>query len=274
MFDESAIKQLSKSEAITAASQAITGQAPSGAILALPNDFSLHSLEQYQKNRRRARGSMETPLVADFAKYIEANKEDGATVFVQQTAMTAVAVLNLGSPSTPGHTDNTAKLAPKKTAAFHALKFATNGTPKKQQDVAEFFEDWPEHLKFFNDKGTISPPQAIAAIRKITIENIKKLDNHEGNLSAQKSTFESISATSVDPIPTTIYFTTVPLHGLKAREFVLRLNILSGSDKPMISLRIVNQELHDEEMATELVELVTSAVNDVPVLIGEYQSRS
>lgn len=272
MFTQEAIQELSKAQAIAAAHDAIADTTDN--IVALPSEFQVHDLEKYQQTRRRARGTMATSNVPDFAAYVEKHKEPGAIVFIQQDKMTAIAVLNLGTPDAPGHTDNRAELAPKKTAAYTALKTTANGVACTQQKIAEFLEDWPVQIKCFNDVGEISPPKAIAAIRKITIENLKKLESSEAQLSASKSAFESVTATSTEPLPTTIYFKTVPFHGLQAREFVLRLGILSGSDKPAVNLRIINQEQHEEDMAVELSELVKAAITDLPVLIGEYAAKS
>lgn len=272
MFNKEAIQELSKAQAITAAHNAVACQVHT--VVALPNDFTLHDVEQYQNTRRRARGTMATSNVPDFASYVDSHKQAGAAVFIQQDKMTAIAVLNLGKPDAPGHTDNRAELAPKKTAAYTELKAIATGQPKKQQEIAEFFEDWAGNIKFFNEAGAITPPQAIAAIRKITIETLKKLENSEAQISASKSAFESVTAKSAEPIPTTIYFSTVPYHGLKEREFVMRLGILAGGDKPAVNLRIVNQEQHNEDMAIELAELVKAAIVDLPVLIGEYAAKS
>ena len=275
MFDKDAIQELTKSEAISAANRAVTQQVET--LVALPVDFATHDLEKYLTNRRRARGVMSTSNVNDFAEYAKKHAENGASVFIQQDEMTAVAVLNLGTPTQPGHADNLAKLAPQKTAAFFALSAIANGAGNSQKTVAEFLEDWPGYTQCFNDGGAIEPPKAIAAIRKISIEALRKQENTEQQLGATRSAFESVQATSTEPLPTTIYFKTVPYNGLAERSFVLRLGILTGSDKPAISLRIVNKEQHAEDMAEELAQLVTKAISlcpvDMPVLVGSYSTR-
>ena len=111
----------------------------------------------------------------------------------------------------------------------------------------------------------------------LSIEALRKQENTEQQLGATKSAFESVQATSTEPLPTTIYFVTEPYHGLSERSFVLRLGILTGGDKPTISLRIVNKEQHAEDMAEELAQLVVSAISscavDMPVLVGSYSVR-
>lgn len=269
MIDQAAIKELTKADAITAADKAITGQVET--LVALPNDFKIHDLENYLFARRRARGTMQTSIVADFAQYAATHKEDGASVFVEAVSMTAIAVLNLGTPAEPGHADNRAQLQLKKTAAYLAMNHHASGQAHKQSAIAEFLEDWADHITCFNDEGEIGKPKAIAAIRKVTIEAMRKIESSDQNLSASKSAFESVQATSSDPLPTLIYFRCIPYAGLSERQFVMRLGVQTGGDKPAIILRVIKAELHAEEMANELAGLTRQALNNaMPVLIGEY----
>jgi uncharacterized protein YfdQ (DUF2303 family) len=269
MFDKDAIQALTKAEAITAAAEAVTRQAQ--LLAPLPNDFTLHDLEKFQEHRRRARGTMASSSVNDFAAYSLAHAEAGASAFVDPERMTAVAVLNLGTPLQPGHGDNLAKLQPKRTAAYAAVSTIATGAGLKQTQAAEFLEDWPGNVECFNADGVISLPRAIAAIRKITIDSMRKLESEEKSLGAVRSAFESVQATSTEPMPTTINFACVPYHGLAPRKFVLRLGVQTGGDKPAITLRVVNQEQHNEEMALELASLVRGALQDsIPVLVGSY----
>lgn len=273
MFDATAIEKLTEAQSIGAAAAATAAGLAVGAV-ALPDSYTIHDLEKMQETRRRARGVMGTSVIADFATYVLQHKEEGATVFIDPDAMTATAVLNLGTPDAPGHADNIAKLGLKRTAAYAALRNIATGAGHKQATMAEFFEDWPSELQFFNDEGAIAAPKAIAAIRKVTIEALRKLESTEQSLSASKSTFEAVTASSSEPIPTTIYFNCVPYADLEARTFVMRLTIGTGGEKPTIGLRIVKQEEHDEEMARELAALVVEAVPETPALIGSYSART
>jgi len=275
MFTAEAIQEISRAQAITAASAAV-GSAALGAnghdVVALPEQFKLHDLEHYLPTRRRLRGSMTTPTLADFASYTIDNKEAGATVFVNPDAMKAVAVLNLGTPASPGHGDNRAVLAPPKTAAFSALLSIASGSQRRQTDVAEYLEDWAPLIRSENEAGEdIAVKHAAAAVRKITIEGTRRQESSEQQLSAARSTFEQVKATGTDHLPVLIDVTCEPYLGLAARTFRLRLGIVTG-DKPALVLRIVKREQHDEDVAQEMAQLVRGALtgSDVPVLVGSY----
>lgn len=269
MLDKETIQALQEGHSILAANDSM----PAPSVAALPEHYKIHDVEKWMQVRRRAIGAMKTSSVDDFAAYVDHHAESGATVFVNADAMRAVAVLNLGEPEAPGHADNTAEFAPKATAAFMALQQIANGQPRSQQEVAEFMEDWPSMVSCYNEEGTIPNPKAIAAVRKVTIEAMRKMESQEKQLSASRSAFESVQATSTEPLPTLIYFEAVPYHGLKSRLFVMRLGVRTGGEKPAITLRIQNMEQHNEEMAVELTEIVGNAINTIPVLIGTYQPK-
>jgi len=272
MFDKDAIEALQYGGGTKEGNEAI--EAAQGGVVTLPDHFKLHDLEFYMPVRRRARGVMKTDSVESFAEYAKANAEAGARVFIDAENMTAVGVLNLGTPTEPGHADNCAVVSLTRTAAFEALITHANGRGMTQASAAEFLEDWPDFIKCFRDSEAITPPRAIAAIRKLTIESMKKLESSEQALAASKSTFEAVQATSADPIPTHIYFTCQPYAGLPERQFVLRFGIQTGSDKPAVVLRIVKREQHNEEMAREFAERVTNAMTGaMPVTIGKYSKN-
>lgn len=273
MIDNQAIERLQQSAAIQQANQAVN-QITANGVVALPDSFGTHDLEQFMNFRRRARGSMTTRDVQSFDQYVTKHAEEGAAIFIDAPAMSANAILNLGTPGEPGHADNKAVLALKPTAAYTALITHASGRGLTQATAAEFLEDWSTMIDCFNDAGEIAVSKAIAAVRKLTIEAMRKLESSEQSLSASKSAFESISATSKDPIPTAIKFTCEPYHGLPSRGFTMRLGIQTGSDKPSIVLRIINQEQHNEEMAQQFSDLVESSItSDLPVMIGTYSSK-
>ena len=241
-------------------------------VTALSEGVGVHDLEKYLPHRRRQRGAFSTQHVKAFGQYAATHAAQGAMVFVDTGAMQARAVLDLGTLAEPGHADHIAKLAPRRTAAFDALQqFA--GRQHSQQAVAEFLEDWAPHveLQLFNDSDAITLPKALAAVRRITIESARRVDSEQQQLSANMTAFESVQASSKEPLPTTVYFTTTPYADLQPRTFVMRLAIHTGGNAPALTLRIQNMEKHTEEMGQELAELVRQTIGDrLPVLLGDF----
>ncbi len=276
MFDKEAIQALQSGASIWQASQAMNDAYSGSEIIGLPEDFKVHDLEKFMQNRRRPRGTMSTSSIQSFTDYTLGHAEDGATVFIKPDSMTATAVLNLGTPGSPGHTDNRAGLELEATAAYCALSTIATGTGQSQQRIAEFLEDWVDAIKCFNSDGAIAPKNAVAAVRKITIEALRKVESEEQSLSASKSAFEAVSATSKEPIPTLVYFTCVPYTGLAERTFVMRLGVLTGGDKPSINLRIIKHEEHVQEMADELRGHLEAAFSGeaVACCIGSYAAAA
>lgn len=272
MFDKETLIALQESQSISAASSSLSAAGSTCDVSALPSDYKLHDLEKFLPARRRARGLMITSALDSFSEYTKAHAESGTSVFVNADEMKATAVLNLGTPDAPGHADNGAKLEVKGTAAFSALLFIANGGPVKQAAVAEFIEDWPDQVKCSNEAGAITSSKAVAAVRKLTIETMRKLESEEQQISASRSAFESVQAISKDPIPTIIEFKCQPYADLNKRTFAVRLGIRTDGDKPIITLRIIKSEQHFEEMAVELADLISASFDgeSIPVLIGKY----
>lgn len=279
MFDKDAIKELSHAVGIDQAAQAVaTGLQANRGTVALPNDFKVHSLESRMPTRLRSRGNMLTTSIGDFARYAKDHAEEGATVFVDADAMTAEAVLNLGTSQHPGHCDNTAELKLRKTAEFTALLYTADGRSTGQQAMVEFFEDWISCVEFYADEEggqMLKPGAALGALRKLTIDTARKVESTENSLSASVSAFESVKASADTPIPTTIYFHCIPYQGLERRTFVLRLSVLTTNEKPTLALRIRNLGQHQDEMAAEFAAKLSDALGTVqgealPIFVGTY----
>lgn len=283
MFDKESIELLQEGAAIQQAANAVSACFDSSIeAVALPEKFRLHDVEGFMANRRRARGTMSTESVLDFAKYFQDHVDQGA-VFVDKDAMKAVGILNLGNPEDgPGHADNKAVLSLKSLAAYDALRKVANGQAQTQTAVAEWMEDWQDLITCFSHPegedlgGKITISKAIAAVRSITIDAARKVESEEGQLSASKSAFESVKASSKHTLPTHIYFETEPYMGLQAHTFVLRLGILTTGDKTSIVLRPVRMEEHQQEMAKEFAGIVAKSLETTgySVLIGTYNKAA
>ena len=243
-------------------------------VAALPNDTKVLELEQFKPRRNRFRGKFATSSVEDFVNYTEAKADLGAECFVYPDDMTATAVLNLGSINAPGHADSLAKMKLKTTAAFDAIN-KTDGAARSQQQLAEWLEDWRDSVQgLTNDEQALTANQVIAAIRRITIKAGSTSDHTEGQLSATRSSLEQVEASSNnEPLPSFILFKCTPYQGLAERTFVLRMSLRTVEDNPLLSLRIIRPEQHEEEMAEEFAGLLQEKFGDtLPVTIGAFSA--
>lgn len=271
-----AIASIVKSHSDISAAHGVMENGAGGECMrALPEHFKLHDLEDSAEHRRRARGTFRTTSVASLVRYVKEHREEGASVFVDEAEMRATAVLNLGTHERPGHTDNRAQVDLKKTAAYASL-LAIHGSARKQAELAEWMEDWAQHayMEFFAGDEEVSAKQAVAAVRRITVESVSKLESEEQQLSATRSTFENVTATSREKLPTTIHFACKPYQELPEREFVLRLSVHTGNGAPTLLLRIQNAGLHSDAMAAQLGELIAAGCEDLPVYTGSYEKKA
>lgn len=273
MFTVEAIKQLAAAEEARQVQDNITHAFTSEGLAAIPDGMNFRDLETFMPTRRRQRGTFETTDIDSFGLYVEQHKEHGATVFINADHMKAVAVLNLGDKVAPGHCDNRAILTVDKTAAYSALQFLC-GRSHNQKDLAEFLEDWVSLVVCMDETGaTIEPKKALAAVRKLTVESMQKVESAQNSLSATRSTFEQVNATSADPIPVRLVFDCAPYNGLRIHSFDVRVGVLTSGKDPAFSCRMVNEAGSKEEIAREFADLTKRALNDTPVTIGSYQAK-
>lgn len=280
MFNKEAIETLAKAQAIGAAANAVQDAMDGNGAVALPKDFEINDLEQFQVTRRHMRGKMGTRDLLSFWAYVNTHAEEGCTVFISTVAMKAEAVLNLGAPERPGHADNIASFNPEPCSEYAALTTMLNmlrshGGSLKQADAAEFIEDWQSGIRCLDADGSteIRTPVAISALRKLTIESMSRKESAVEQLSTSQSTMEQVQAKSVDTIPAFIEFKCVPYPGFKERKFLMRVGIRTGDKAPTIVFRPIRKEEHDEQMAQELASLVTAAGptgGDAIIVIGSY----
>lgn len=82
----------------------------------LPDGVTVESLERFEPERFRFRGSMSTTSISDFVRYAAgyANEAEPARCFIDADNMTARSVFNIGTLANPGHADNVASITLKR----------------------------------------------------------------------------------------------------------------------------------------------------------------
>lgn len=241
--------------------------------VALPNDYSLRSLENFYPNRKRFRGKMNTDSITDFADHVKNNH--GGHGFINSEDMTATVFFNLGTVDAPGHGDWTASLVMKKTPAYRAL-LDTDGECLSQREVIDFIEDWPELFQAYSEgnDGALTPiklTKAVSAIRKVKIEQKSSSETTQGNFKAERSTLDSVEASSDEGLPDILTFTTPAYFGLPSREFKIRPSIVTGGIAPAIRLRIIGLQQHQEESTQDFKDVLRAAIGDAATMtIGVF----
>ncbi|WP_373962516.1 YfdQ family protein [Kosakonia sacchari] len=241
--------------------------------VAIPKDVGVESLERLYANRFRFRGKMETQSIEDFVRYSTDYAADGTRCFINADNMAAVSVFNLGTLENPGHADNKAVLALKRTSPFSAL-LNINGDRNNQKQLAEWLEDWSEYITGFDGDGeVIEAKRAAAAVRKITIDAIRSAEYEDQDFSGKRSVMESIEAKSKDIMPAAFEFKCTPYEGLSEYRIKLRMSILA-SDSPVLVLRITQLETYEEEMASEFRDLLVEKfkASAVETFIGTFSA--
>jgi uncharacterized protein YfdQ (DUF2303 family) len=261
-----------ESQAIIAAAKPIVIDGGTS-VAVLPEAVSLRSLEQYQPLRDRFRGTLRTHSLRDFTKYVAAH--DNANQprpggFIDQDAMSATVIFNLGEPDHAGHGDDTATLTLKPTAAYSALQGVV-GRTLGQKELAEWLEDWLPNLEAQDGETTLQMLQAINAVRRMVIKATSQRDSNVGDFSASRSAMDEIEAKSQDTLPSAFIFTTVPFEGLDVADIKLRLSVITGRDEPLLKLRWVGEEAQREAFAQEFKDVLEQEVGGlVPLTIGTF----
>lgn len=244
------------------------------ALVVLPESVGLQSLEKHQPMRDRFRGALKTQSLRDFSKYVEGHINSSlselASGYIDQDAMSATVIFNLGNPDEAGHGDDRATLTLKPAAAYTAVQ-AIVGKSLSQQTLAEWLEDWAPNIAAIAGDETMTIAAAISGIRKMTIKATSQRDSSVGDFSASRSSMDDIEAKSQETLPTAFLFQVVPFEGLGTSTLTLRLSVITGEDKPVLKLRWVGEEAQREEFAIEFKQVLEHEVGGfVPLTIGTF----
>lgn len=268
-MDENAITLIQQTA--IAANDNRQARMPVGTI-ALPDNFNVVDLEKFLPQRRRFRGAMETHSIADFTTYVKARA--GGDGYIDGDNLKAIVFFNLGTAIEPGHGDYRAVLSLKKTAPFSAV-CKVDGAKFDQRGLLDWLEDWAANLTAIKNgpEGGSEVPwsHAIQAIREVTISAKKEVESRQDDFKVGRTAMEEIEARSKLGLPSGFVFRCSPYLGLSDREFFLRLSVLTGGEKPVLVLRFVQQEAHQEAIAEEFKTLLIREIGDAAAMtIGTF----
>lgn len=263
MFTVDALNQLTATHA-AALGRPVDGNTPA---VFLPDGYMVHSTEHLQELRSRFRGAMSTQSLPDFCNYVERRSESAtmefgkASGFIDADQMSCLVFFNLGDMTTPGHADDTAALELKPTAAYAAMRRIA-GERLSQTQLAEWMEDWADHLAVVGTQGESIPVGiAVQKIRTITVKATAEVTNSEGSFSQGRSAMDQIEAAHAEQQPADLIFKAEPYEGLQTQTFTLRLSVITG-EKPVLIPRWVRQGKQEEEIAQDFKGALTAHIGE------------
>lgn len=270
-MDQETIKAIQEAEATSNVNQqrygALNDDEERGTFMA-PKDFVLHDVQKFLPFARRLSGKFRTKSIESFAKYVKANgSSDASRVFTDTEDMLAVAILDAGNLERPGHGEHKVILALEHTPACSAMHGNVDAGLLSQRQLAEFLEDWRDKWVAEDNEGQIDSAAAIAAVRDLTIDAARKLEQKEESLSASRSTFESVSASSKHRLPSVIQFECKPHDGFVARTFTLRLRVRLDDEKARFKLDLANPAVMDEAIGREFASKIADSLKPDVYLI-------
>ena len=275
MLNKETIQELKKSEVTQSLEATISTIGPVEPVVAVPDDFSLRSLEEFMSGASSFRFNFNTQSFSDFVAYnIKFDVED-ALCFVDvkdPRRMSATTIFDIGSVESPGHKRHRAKIELKETAAYSAL-LNIDGRKMDQRGASDFLEDWGDFISVETNQGDhISASLAAAKLRDLTIESAREASSKIDDFGSELSAMEKIEAKNKNSLPAFLIFTCVPYLDFQPVQFGIRLSILTGDAVPKISLRIVQLEQTLESISDEFkTNLVTEFESmDIETFIGTF----
>lgn len=262
MMEKEAIEHIQKSANMLEMDDKLKSKNTNTPTILLPHEFAVHDLEKYMKHRSSYRFSFSTSNIDDFAGYSEEFDQEGAKCFINSNNMSAKVIFDIGTKELPGHQVNSAKLALEKTAAYEKL-LNIQGQHFSQKEASNFIEDWTDFIFITTRTGEgMSTAQAANALNKLTIEEARTRTSEVGDFNESLSSMEMVEAKNADKIPSDITFSCTPYTGLKDRDFIIRVSILTGGERPKISFRIIQLEPIQELITEEFKELLVDKFKD------------
>ncbi|MCG7931933.1 MAG: YfdQ family protein [Candidatus Thiodiazotropha lotti] len=270
-MDQSAIKEINAQSVLKELNTTLYG---GDGVLAVPDGTNFKDMYDFSEIRRWRSGKFITASCSAFCKYV-ANKDfnNNTHVFISMDSMNAQAIFNIeDSDGNPLRGDDVAKLCMKMTPQANALN-ELSSTTWAREDLAAWMEEWGSFFSFYDGEGNyITTSKAIYSIRKMTVEQIHKVESHVGDMKHSKSSLDEIEARGAE----------VTVHGFRAMEFCyydelprkeidVKFDMITRSDNVMLKPRVVGVERNKIALREELASLLIEEIEGLEhVYLGSF----
>lgn len=255
-MNKEAIQQIQKTANMVEMNQELNKVGTHVPTMLVPEGFKVIDLEDQMKLRANFRFNFSTKSIRDFVDYSKEFDKQGAKCFVDSDSMSAKVIFDIGTEAKPEHQRNKANLQLNETSAYKAV-LRLDCEHLSQKDTANFIEDWADLISIETGSGEpMTIAQASNALTSMTIESARQLKSEVGDFSESLSAMERVEVANKGKMPSRLKFICLPYLGLAKRELNIRLSILTGGNRPEVSLRIVGLEPLQEDIAEEFKELL------------------
>nr|DAY45322.1 MAG TPA: protein of unknown function DUF2303 [Caudoviricetes sp.] len=242
-------------------------------VIALPDGFSLASLEQYEAQRYYPRGYYSTRDYRDLLAYAAAREADftGAAMYIDPEDMVARIIFDYDGGR--GHGKNTASCDAAATPLYHALGRICGGITS-QKELVQLLEDWAGDISAHDKDGAEIPLNtAVSLLSSLTVEKAKRIKQTQGDWEHERTVAEQAALKAEGQMVAELRITDELYTGTEEKITVrARLSLVVADDKFALNLRLVGEEKHNREKAQEMRVMAENALQ-MPVYNGYYDSK-
>ena len=265
-MDQSAIQQLQKMAlAAVSVEQLEVADQP---LALVPENYKIKSLEEFELAPSQHRERFRTKYLSEFFAYTCKHAGDGLTVFIDEEAMSAKAIIDRSSSDSPSWQNHTAKLQLEKTPALNAL-LVFNDSHLSQDELIDFAIDWKEHIVFYDGEEALAFNDALSRLRKLKVSKSSPVESNRGDFKASASAIEQIAIDAADaPLPSRFEFTTEPYLQFDNRIYTGQLRALGDDNKPVLKYRLMSMPAMEQAIAEEFKQRINKELEGATIHIG------
>lgn len=242
--------------------------------IALPEGFSLESLEHFEAQRYHPRGHYITHDCRDLLAYAKAREADfnSSAMFINPDNMTARVIFDYDGGR--GHGKNTADYEAEPTPLYRALQYLCRGGTTSQKELVQLLEDWAGEITAHDKDGAEIPLNtAVSLLSSLTVEKAKRLKQTQGDWEHERTVAERAALKAEGQMVTELRITDELYTGTAEKITVrARLSLVVAADQFALNLRLVGEEKHNRAKAQEMRAMAENALQ-MPVYNGYYDSK-
>lgn len=242
-------------------------------VIALPDGFSLESLERFEAQRYHPRGHYIARDYRDLLAYAKAREADfsGGALFINPENMTVRIIFDYDGGR--GHGKNIASCDVAVTPLHYALGRACGGMTS-QKELIQLLEDWAGDITAHDKDGAEIPLNtAVSLLSSLTVEKAKRIKQTQGDWEHERTVAEQAALKAEGQMVTELRINDELYTGTAEKITVrARLSLAVADDKFALNLRLIGAEKNNRAKAQEMRAMAENTLK-MPVYNGNYDCK-